>query len=82
MLKFISSYSISVVFQIFLELFLNLLQGIQESLYKLRIAFTFNPFYFVPMDSVFQEYVNGIMINKIKIHLSIVLDSSRIWYCF
>lgn len=67
MLKFICSYSILVVPQIFLELFLELLQGIQEALYKLGITFTLNHFYFMSMDAVFQDYSDASMINKIKI---------------
>lgn len=34
----------------------------------------FNRFYFLSVDAVFQEYVDGVMTNKIKIHLSIFLD--------
>lgn len=67
MLKFICSYSILVVAQIFLELFLELLQGIQEALYKFGIAFTLNQFYFMSMGTIFQDFVDASMINKIKI---------------
>ena len=50
------------------------MQGIQEALNKLGIAFILNQFYFTSIDATFQDYVDVAMINKIKIYLSIFLE--------
>ena len=42
---------------------MELVQGIQESLYKLSIAFTLSEFYFIGV--IFQECVDAALINKI-----------------